>query len=155
MILRISILLIVGTIALPAFGAENSGRVLFTCGGWEGHELVAYRDLPAPWLRSEGFEVIVSDSLEPYADSEYMIGGQWVEHPGNDGIPCWVRDAVIPVVWKRIFGEGRVFCTLLGHKPQVYEIPEALTILRRGILWASRSRREKTPNLISPLYPSR
>ena len=239
----------------PALGAEGPGRVLFTYGGWEGHEPVAYRELLVPWLRDQGFDVIVSDSLEPYADAglmrdidlvvqiwtmgtitdaqlnglldavengmgiagwhgglgdsfrlaqryEYMVGGQWVEHPGNDGIPYrvnitdhedpitrglndfdvvseqyymhvdpnnkvlatttfngdhdyWVRDAVIPVAWKRQYGEGRVFYTSLGHKPEVYEIPEALTLLQRGILWASRSKYEETPNLVTPRYPSR
>lgn len=247
--------LVVASVAFPAYAAEGPGRVLFTHGGWDGHEPEAYRDLLAPWLRDQGFEVIVSDSLEPYADAEfmsgidlvvqiwtmgtitadqlnglltavengmgiagwhgglgdsfrlaqryeYMIGGQWVEHPGNDGIPYrvnitdhedpitrgladfdvvseqyymhvdpnnkvlatttfngdhdyWVKDAVIPVAWKRKYGEGRVFYTSLGHKPDVYEIPEALQILQRGILWASRSRYEETPNLVSPRYPSR
>jgi type 1 glutamine amidotransferase len=67
----------------------------------------------------------------------------------------WVKDAVMPVVWKKQYGAGRVFYTSLGHQPHVYEIPEALTILQRGILWASRSKYEETPNLISPRYPAR
>ena len=126
-------------LALPAFAADNAGKVLFTYGGWDGHEPEAMRDLLVPWLESEGFEVIVSDTLEAYADAalmsdvdlvvqiwtmgeitepqlegllnavengvgiagwhgglgdafrrvpryQYMIGGQWVEHPGNDGM---------------------------------------------------------------------
>jgi len=252
---QVAVFLFVATVTLPAFGAEGPGRVLFTHGGWEGHEPEAYRDLLVPWLRDQGFEVIVSDSLEPYADAEfmngidlvvqiwtmgaitgeqlngllaavengmgiagwhgglgdsfrlaqryeYMIGGQWVEHPGNDGVSYrvnitdqedpvtqgladfdvvseqyymhvdpnnkvlatttfngdhdyWIKDAVIPVAWKRKYGEGRVFYTSLGHKPDVYEIPEALQLLRRGILWASRGKYEQTPNLVSPRYPSR
>jgi hypothetical protein len=67
----------------------------------------------------------------------------------------WVKDAVMPVVWKRMYGEGRVFYTSLGHQSKVFETREALTILKRGILWASRSKYEKTPNLISPRYPAR
>jgi hypothetical protein len=52
-------------------------------------------------------------------------------------------------------GEGRVFYTSLGHKSNVFETREALIILKRGILWASQSKYEKTPNLISPRYPAR
>ena len=239
----------------PQAAAEGPQTVLFTYGGWDGHEPEAMRDLLVPWLESEGFEVIVSDSLEPYADADlmrgidlvvqiwtmgeitepqlegligaveggmgiagwhgglgdafrrapryqYMIGGQWVEHPGNDGIPyrvnitdhedpitagledfevvseqyymhvdpnnkvlatttfdgehdAWVKDAVMPVVWKRQYGDGRVFYTSLGHQARVFETPEALTILKRGILWASRSKYEETPNLVTPRYPAR
>ena len=241
--------------ALPACAADAPDKVLFTYGGWDGHEPEAMRDLLVPWLESEGFEVIVSDTLDPYADADlmrdidlvvqiwtmgeisepqlegllkaveggtgiagwhgglgdafrkvpryqYMIGGQWVEHPGNDGVPyrvnivdhedpitegledfdvvseqyymhvdpnnkvlatttftgehdAWVKDAVMPVVWKRIYGDGRVFYTSLGHQANVFETPEALTILKRGILWASRSRHADTPNLVSPVYPAR
>src|SRR5690606_41906011 len=67
----------------------------------------------------------------------------------------WVKDAVMPVVWKRQYGKGRVFYTSLGHQANVFEIPEALTILKRGILWASRSRYEATPNIVTPRYPTR
>jgi len=67
----------------------------------------------------------------------------------------WVKDATMPVVWKKVYGSGRVFYTSLGHQPEVYDVPEALTILKRGILWASRSKYEPTPNLLTPTYPSR
>lgn len=227
-------------------------KVLFVYGGWEGHEPVAYRDVLVPWLETQGFEVIVSDSLESYADEalmaevdlvvqiwtmgiitqpqldglltaiengsgiagwhgglgdafrnspryQYMIGGQWVDHPGNDGIPyrvnitntedaitrgledfdvvseqyymhvdpnnkvlatttfngsndAWIKGAVMPVVWKRQYGKGRVFYTSLGHKPAIHEIPEVLSILQRGILWASRSKYDDTEDLVSPKY---
>ena len=43
--------------------------------------------------------------------------------------------------------------TALGHQPEVYDVPEAFTVLKRGILWASRSKYEATPNLLSPVYP--
>jgi type 1 glutamine amidotransferase len=47
---------------------------------------------------------------------------------------------VMPVVFKRRFGSGRVFYTALGHVPEELSHPEGRTILRRGLLWASRSR---------------
>lgn len=234
---------------------DGPSKALFTYGGWDGHAPETYRDMLVPWLEEEGFEVVVSDTLDPYTDEalmesldlvvqiwtmgeiseeqlkglltavengmgiagwhgglgdafriatryQFMIGGQWVEHPGNDGIPYrvnitdhedpitaglddfdvvseqyymhvdpnnkvlatttfngdhdpWVKDATMPVVWKRIYGSGRVFYTSLGHQPDVYDIPEAYTILKRGILWASRSKYDETPNLVSPKYPAR
>ena len=61
----------------------------------------------------------------------------------------------MPVAWEKIYGKGRVFYSSLGHQPEVYEVPEAWTLLQRGILWASRSKYEPTPNLVTPQYPSR
>lgn len=141
----------------------------------------------------------LGDSFHDRQRYEYMIGGQWVEHPGNDGVAFrvniidhadpitqgladfdvvseqyymhvdpnnkvlatttfngehdpWTKGATMPVAWEKVYGKGRVFYTALGHQPEVYETPEALTLLKRGILWASRSRYEATPNLVSPKY---
>ncbi len=144
----------------------------------------------------------LGDAFHDSQRYEYMIGGQWVEHPGNDGVKFrvnitdhedpittglddfdvvteqyymhvdpnnkvlatttfttdfdpWVKDATMPVVWKKVYGKGRVFYTALGHQPEVYDVPEALAILKRGVLWASRSKYDDTPNLVSPVYPAR
>jgi type 1 glutamine amidotransferase len=144
----------------------------------------------------------LGDAFHDWQVYEYMIGGQWVSHPGNDGVKYrvniidhedpitlglndfdvvseqyymhvdpnnkvlatttfdgkhdyWVDGVTMPVVWKKVFGKGRVFYTSLGHQPEVFDVPEAMTILKRGILWASRSKYEHTPNLISPVYPAR
>ncbi len=56
-----------------------------------------------------------------------------------DGDPApWVKGCVMPVVWKRMWGEGRVFYSSLGHKAVDFEVPEAKEIQRRGIHWAAR-----------------
>ena len=240
--------------ASGALAQDKPRKALFVYGGWKGHAPEKYRDLIVPWLKSEGFDVTVSDTLEPYADArlmsevdlivqiwtqgtitreqlsgllkaveggvglagwhgglgdsfhesqryEYMVGGQWVEHPGQDGVryrvnitdhedpvtrglpdfdvvseqyymhvdpnnkvlatttfngdhDYWVKGATMPVAWKKVYGKGRVFYTSLGHQPAVFDSPEALTMLHRGILWASRSKYEGTPDLVSPVYPS-
>lgn len=144
----------------------------------------------------------LGDSFHDRQRYEYMIGGQWVEHPSNDRIAFrvniidvddpitaglddfdvtseqyymhvdpnnkvlatttfngehdpWVKGAIMPVVWEKIYGKGRAFYTALGHQPEVYAAPEALAMLQRGILWASRSKYEPTPSLVTPKYPSR
>jgi type 1 glutamine amidotransferase len=242
----------------PATQVGSAGpsqkKVLFVYGGWEGHEPVECRDLFVPWMRSLGWDVTVSDSQAPYADTElmgsldlvvqtwtmgtiekeplqglleavkggigiagwhgglgdayrqeteyqFMVGGQWVAHPGNvidytveitdseDPITAgladfavhteqyymhvdpnntvlatttfsgedapWIAGATMPVVWKKVYGKGRVFYTSLGHTADVFDTPEALAIMHRGILWASESRHALTPDLVSPVYPSR
>ena len=50
----------------------------------------------------------------------------------------WVNDTVMPVVWKRPWGKGRVFYSSLGHVAVDFDVPEAREIQRRGMLWASR-----------------
>jgi len=50
----------------------------------------------------------------------------------------WVTGCVMPVVWKRMWGEGRVFYSSLGHKAVDFDVPEAKEIQRRGIHWAAR-----------------
>ena len=50
----------------------------------------------------------------------------------------WTKGVVMPVVWKRRHGEGRVFYSSLGHAAAELEIPQMRTILRRGMNWAAR-----------------
>lgn len=50
----------------------------------------------------------------------------------------WVKECVMPVVWKRKYGEGKVFYSSLGHVAADFDIPEMLEITRRGLLWAAR-----------------
>ncbi|MBN2309326.1 MAG: ThuA domain-containing protein [Candidatus Hydrogenedentes bacterium] len=50
----------------------------------------------------------------------------------------WIAGCVMPVVWKRTYGEGRVFYSSLGHVASDFDVPECLEIMRRGMLWASR-----------------
>ncbi|MEN6479521.1 MAG: ThuA domain-containing protein [Anaerolineales bacterium] len=210
-------------------------RALLVQGGWEGHEPKHVSSILADALTRNGFEVVVSDSLDSFKDVEYlrtfdlivpewtmgkierdqlegllaaikggvglaglhgglgdsfreatdyqfMVGGQWVAHPGNDGITYEVNicdiddplveglhdmtivseqyymhvdpsnkvlmtttfhtengDVVMPVAWKRYFGEGRVFYCSLGHVAQVFDQdPLVLEIMTRGMLWAAR-----------------
>lgn len=44
---------------------------------------------------------------------------------------------VMPVTWTKRYGKGRVFYTSLGHVAAVFDVPEVLTMLRRGLLWAA------------------
>lgn len=215
-------------------------RALIVQGGWEGHTPRQCAELFAPWLRSQGFEVEVADTLAVFADVEkmtgldlivpiwtmgtltpeqakglldavrggvgiagwhggmgdafrdcteyqFMVGGQWVAHPGgcipsysvwivnredeitrglddfhmtdteqyymhvdpsNEVLAViefsgeyedidWVRGCTMPAVWKRRYGRGKVFYSSLGHTVKDFETPEALELVRRGMLWAA------------------
>jgi type 1 glutamine amidotransferase len=127
----------------------------------------------------------MGDAFRQAVEYQFMVGGQWVAHPGNiidytvdvvkpddpimQGIrsfpyhseqyymhvdpsnevlatttfsgeygPSSIKGVVMPVVWKRQFGQGRVFYSSLGHQAKEFEVPEMATILRRGINWAAR-----------------
>jgi type 1 glutamine amidotransferase len=57
---------------------------------------------------------------------------------------AWIAGNVIPVVWKKRWGSGRVFYCSLGHVASDFAVPEAREIIRRGLLWAGESKNEKT-----------
>ena len=47
----------------------------------------------------------------------------------------------MPQVWTRKWGHGRVFYSALGHHNDIFDIPQAWELMKRGLLWASESRR--------------
>lgn len=49
-----------------------------------------------------------------------------------------VAGVVMPVVWKRRYGQGRVFFSALGHTADEFSMPQMRVIFERGALWASR-----------------
>ncbi len=57
-------------------------RALITYGGWSGHEPKQSAEVFIPFLRASGFDVVVSDSLTPYADNALMASLDLV-------VPCW------------------------------------------------------------------
>jgi len=126
----------------------------------------------------------MGDSFRTSVDYQFMVGGQWVAHPGNiidyrvnildhddpvmKGLKDfdmhseqyymhvdpkvkvlatttfsgkyapWIDGTVMPVAWKTMYGKGRVFYTSLGHIAKDFDVPEAKTIVQRGMLWASK-----------------
>jgi type 1 glutamine amidotransferase len=129
----------------------------------------------------------MADSFRNNTEYQFMVGGQWVVHPGGvidyevnivnhddpitsgmsdfkmkseqyymhvdpygsevlatttfsgeHGDVPWIAGCVMPVVWKRIYGKGRVFYSSLGHVRSDFDVPEAREIMRRGMLWAAK-----------------
>ncbi|MDF1775615.1 MAG: ThuA domain-containing protein [Rhizobiaceae bacterium] len=130
-----------------------------------------------------GYHGGMGDSFREAVDYQFMVGGQWVAHPGNiidyrvniidksdpitDGIedfdyhseqyymhvdPAndvlatttfsgehapWIDGVVMPVVWKRKHGKGRVFFNALGHTADEFNVREMRIMTRRGLNWAA------------------
>jgi type 1 glutamine amidotransferase len=126
----------------------------------------------------------MADSFRNNTEYQWMVGGQWVAHPGNiidyevniinhddpitaglhdfkmhseqyymhvdpsnevlatttctGDIAPWIAGTVMPVVWKRMWGAGKVFYSSLGHVAKDFDVPEAKEIMRRGMRWATR-----------------
>jgi type 1 glutamine amidotransferase len=59
---------------------------------------------------------------------------------GRHGNSPWIRGTVMPAVWKRRYGKGRVFYSSVGHVAGDFDVPEALELVKRGIQWAARQR---------------
>jgi uncharacterized protein len=56
-------------LALPSLKGR---KILFTYGGWDGHEPKKYMDYMSSWLKEEGAEVQAFPTLEPYTDKVLM-----------------------------------------------------------------------------------
>jgi type 1 glutamine amidotransferase len=50
----------------------------------------------------------------------------------------WVNGTIMPVVWKRLYGTGKVFYSSLGHNAKQFDVPEVRELTRRGLIWAAR-----------------
>ena len=126
----------------------------------------------------------MNDAFRQSTDYQFMVGSQWVAHPGNiidytvnisnhdhpitQGLhdfqmhseqyymhvdPSnevlatttfnadyhdWIANTVMPVVYTRRWGQGRVAFSSLGHVLSDFDVPEAREIAKRCLLWASR-----------------
>ena len=121
---------------------RNSTNYQFMVGG----EWVAHPDNIIDYT----VNIIADDPIVAGLDDFAMHSEQYYMHtdPGNEVLATttfegrasrpWINGTVMPVVWKRQWGEGRVFYSSLGHVAKDFDVPEAREIQRRGMLWASR-----------------
>ena len=63
----------------------------------------------------------------------------------------WIDGAIMPVVWKKYHGDGRIFCVALGHNPEEFYAEEAQQLLMNGLRWASGSKYEDKEEWLSPV----
>jgi hypothetical protein len=78
-------------------------------------------------MHSEQYYMLMDPNVEVLATTTFTGQAQ-----------AWIQGAVMPVVWKKLFGKGRVFNSTLGHVAADFNVPQAREIVQRGLLWAAR-----------------
>jgi hypothetical protein len=78
-------------------------------------------------MRSEQYYVLVDPAIEVLATTTFT----------GQADPA-IQGTVMPVVWRKLYGKGRVFSTTLGHVAADFAVPQAREIVQRGMLWAAR-----------------
>jgi type 1 glutamine amidotransferase len=157
---------------------------VWTMGQISREQLAGLLDAVKSGVGFAGWHGGSGDSFRDATDYQFMVGGQWVAHPGgvidyrvnvthhtdaitagledfdmhseqyymhtdpsnevlatttfNGDHAAWINGTVMPVVWKRTYGQARVFYCSLGHVAKDFEVPQAREIVRRGMLWATR-----------------
>lgn len=120
---------------------EDTEYQFMTGGQWVAHpgNVIDYR------VEITGHDPIVDGigDFDMHSEQYYMQ-----VDPGNEvlavtrfnGAVCpWIDGTVMPVVWKRRYGKGKVFYSSLGHVAEDFRrTPQSLEIAVRGILWAAR-----------------
>lgn len=51
-----------------------------------------------------------------------------------------------PIVWTRCVGAGRSFYTAIGHRPEVYQLIENMTLLKDGLVWTAGKGSSRCPS---------
>ncbi|MEE3232800.1 MAG: ThuA domain-containing protein [Candidatus Latescibacterota bacterium] len=94
--------------------------------------------------------IISDDPIVEGIQAFRMKSEQYYLHvdPGNEVLATttfrgrvsapWINGTTIPVVWKRMWGSGRVFYSSLGHVASDFDVEEAREIQFRGLVWAAR-----------------
>jgi len=153
----------------------------WTMGSIENEQLAGLCGAVRQGVGLAGVHGGLGDSFRQAVDYQFMVGGQWVAHPGGiidyrvhivdhaDPVTAGLdhfevhseqyymhvdpsnhmlatttfefNGCTMPVAWKRMFEKGRVFYSSLGHVASDLDVPEALTIITRGMLWAAEGRR--------------
>jgi len=93
-------------------------------------------------MHSEQYYMHVDPNVKVLATTRY-----------NGDINSWIDGCVIPVTWKKMYGKGRIFFTSLGHNlDHITKVPEARTMLKRGIHWAAGSKYLPAEKWMSAVY---
>ncbi|SNT26922.1 hypothetical protein SAMN05421812_104128 [Asanoa hainanensis] len=90
------------------------------------HPIVA--GLPAKWsLHTEQYWMLTDGLSDVLATTRFRATER----------TAWRADVVVPAVWTRQWGEGRIFVSTVGHKLEDLDHPDVRTLTERGLLWAA------------------
>ena len=162
---------------------------VWTMGEISGDQVNSVMEAVAYGVGMAGCHGGMCDAFRASVQWQFLTGGNWVSHPGGDGVEYTVNiknssspivkgikdfkveseqyylhvDPAVevlattrfpivnwyhvpnkyvdmPVVWTKRWGFGRVFYNSLGHNDDVFDIPEAFEIMKRGLLWAAEGK---------------
>ena len=124
---------------------QSTGWQFMTGGQWVAHPGGAGITYEVNIVKPEDPIVAGIEDFEVTSEQYYMH-----VDPGNETLATTVfagnGNVVVPVVWKKMWGQGRVFYSSLGHNAEVAAQDEPLTIMTRGMLWAANGRERGTGN---------
>ena len=177
---------------------------VWTMGTFESKQTGILADAIASGVGVAGCHGGMCDAFRTNVLWQFIMGGNWVAHPGSDGVPYEVNikqsssplvanikdfslsseqyylhvdpavevlatttfptvdwyhstNGVVqmPVVWTKKWGHGRVYYNSLGHHNDIFDIPEAWELMKRGLLWAADGKRiAKEQNLDIEMFAS-
>jgi type 1 glutamine amidotransferase len=94
-----------------------------------GHEIV--RDIPDFTLTdTEQYYCHVDPGVHTLCATTFSG-----EHGETD---LYRAGTVMPYAWTKMWGKGKVFVACWGHTYRDFDVPEAKTIVQRGLIWATR-----------------
>ena len=116
---------------------RNETEYQYMCGGqWVAHPGgagITYRvhitDVPSPITRGVKDFMLTSEQYYMHVDPAVNVLAT-----------TSFGDVVMPVVWTKTYGKGRVFYCSVGHIAKDVLIPEVLTICTRGLIWAAEGK---------------
>ncbi|MBZ4673332.1 MAG: hypothetical protein JG773_301 [Spirochaeta sp.] len=163
---------------------------VWTMGTFESKQTGILADAIASGVGVAGCHGGMCDAFRTNVLWQFIMGGNWVAHPGSDGVPyevnikqsssplvAGIKDfslsseqyylhvdpavevlattkfptvdwyhstngvVQMPVVWTKKWGHGRVYYNSLGHHNDIFDIPEAWELMKRGLLWAADGKR--------------
>ena len=109
---------------------------------------------------SEQYYMLVDPNIKVLAVSEFMkdtyhksdsLKLEKIDYLDID-VENEIKGSVMPVVWKKYYGKGRIFYSSIGHNLSDFDIPEVMNIQMRGFRWASEGKYLKKGNIITPVY---
>ena len=83
------------------------------------------------------FDMINTEQYYMHVDPANEVLATTTFAGDQEGID-WIAGTVMPVVWKKKFGAGKVFYSSLGHVAADFKVLEAKELTRRGLIWAAK-----------------
>jgi len=149
---------------------------VWTMGNIQGDQLAPLLEAVKSGVGIAGVHGGMGDAFREQTEYQFMVGGQWVAHPGGAGVTYTVHivdpwnpltagiedfdvaseqyymhvdpgnvvlatvnfgHVVMPAIWVKSYGKGRVYYCSVGHIAADVKLPQVNDLVTRGMLWAA------------------